>query len=165
MKGINTMSGQKLRNNITLILEKYCRMRVYIVFKPTFYALTRRYLDKLANVCPDADEIDVLNTVVGLYKKLIAKKSERLATSVGIELAKYLKLNPESYLAYRESKIWTQRYIKGLGPFESQVYHQDHNKIHSKIEFDPVYIQFIQLKNQLELSKVMHHESRLIAKA
>lgn len=148
------MSPDNLKMKILMILDLY--RRDYVLFKPRFYSLADKYIRQLttAQEVNESSGIMLLNTLMGLYKKLIIRKSERLATQIGCELADYFQIARPFYLEYRESKIWTQRYIAGMGPFECRVYPHDSPSAGYRIDRDPVYSAYVRLKNQAELSKV-----------
>lgn len=148
-----SVSVFQLQQAVLHLLDDYCRD--YLIFKPKYYFIAHKYILKITT--HESDEQSkkaILFAVFQLYKKLILLKSEKLATRVGLLLARYLHINEQEYLHYREAKIWTQHYFQGYGPFESRVY-EDNNKQQFVNVTDPIYKRFTRLKNQIELSKVV----------
>ncbi len=145
----------ELQMTALTILNEYCNK--YILFKPIHYLLANKYIDKLHKIVGEdvTKGVQVLNVIFDVYKKLVENKSEVLATSIGSLLAQQLNVSESDFLKYRESKIWTQRYIQGFGLFESQVYEQKNKKPVPHIAIDPVYNAYVCLNNLFKLSKVI----------
>lgn len=148
-------SFDELQKTIISILNQYCNN--YFIIKPTYYPLAKKYLNKLHKLKEGNGDSNlmILKMAFNIYKILVKNKSEALATSIGLTLAKHLNVKESDFLTYRDSKIWTQRYIQGIGLFGSRVYRKTQDQIISGIEIDPVYSAYTRLNNQLELSTVV----------
>lgn len=143
-----------LIKNALSILDFY--RHDFVLFKPRFYDLAEKYKGELHALQQNTANSPMTNVtlVMGLYKRLIVRRSEKLATLIGCELAEYFNIERRAYLEYRDAKIWTQRYIAGMGAFECRVYYRDGESSSFRVERDPVYASYMRLKNQEELSKV-----------
>jgi hypothetical protein len=161
----------ELKQCILMALQNYCKN--YFLFKPTHYSIAKKYIEKLNRTgivlvqahttfegkgesgTREYSIIPLLKIIFGLYKLLLKKNSEIFATNIGLILARELGVNEVDFLKYREARILTQRYIKGFGLFESQVYRKSENKIITETTLDPIYSAYNRLNNRLKLSKLI----------